>query len=72
MSYRVTWEQNATDALETLDAAIIRRIFKRISWLSKNIDNIKLQGLTGTLKGFFKLRAGNYRIIYSVNVKTEK
>jgi mRNA interferase RelE/StbE len=67
MSFRITWEQDAVDALDNLDAIIVRRILVRISWLAKNLENIKPQALTGTLKGYFKLRAGNYRIIYTIN-----
>jgi len=67
MNYRVTWEQDAADALDKLDATIVRRILNRINWLAKNIENIKPQTLTGTLKGYFKLRVGNYRIIYTLN-----
>jgi mRNA interferase RelE/StbE len=67
MNFRVTWEQDAIDQLEKLDATIVRRILIRISWLAKNFDNIKPQALTGTLKGYFKLRAGHYRVIYTVN-----
>lgn len=72
MSYRVTWEKNAVDKLDTLDTIVVRRILTRISWLAKNLDNIKPSALTGTLKGYFKLRAGHYRIIYSVNSKEKE
>jgi mRNA interferase RelE/StbE len=67
MSFHVTWEQDAADALDKLDPTIISRIIVRISWLMNNFDNIKPQALTGTLKGYFKLRSGHYRIIYTVN-----
>ena len=67
MNYRVTWEQDAAYALDKLDATIVRRILNRINWLANNLDNIKPQTLTGTLKGYFKLRVGNYRVIYSLN-----
>ena len=67
MSYRVTWEQDAADALDKLDVTVIQRILIRINWLAQNLDNIKPQALAGTLKGYFKLRAGNYRIIYAIN-----
>lgn len=67
MSYRVTWERNATDSLDTLDVNVIQRIIVRINWLATNLDNIKPHALTGTLKGYFKLRVGHYRVIYSIN-----
>ncbi len=67
MSYRVEWEQDAADALERLDASIIQRILLRISWLSTNLDNIKPQSLARNLRGYFKLRVGDYRVIYTVD-----
>lgn len=67
MSYRVEWEQDAADALERLDAPIIQRILLRISWLSTNLDNIKPQSLARNLRGYFKLRVGDYRVIYTVD-----
>jgi mRNA interferase RelE/StbE len=67
MSYRVTWEQDAADTLNTLDNTVVHRIVARIIWLSKNLDDIKPRALSGTLKGYFKLRAGSYRVIYSIN-----
>ncbi len=67
MNYRVTWEQDTADAMDNFNAATVRRILVRINWLAKNLDNIKLQALSGTLKGYFKLRVGNYRVIYTLN-----
>jgi mRNA interferase RelE/StbE len=72
MSYRVSWEQNAVDTLDTLELAVVQRILTRISWLAKNFDNIKPLALTGTLKGYFKLRTGHYRIIYTINRKEKE
>jgi mRNA interferase RelE/StbE len=67
MSYRVNLEQGATDDLEKLDSTIIRRIILRINWLAINFENLKPKSLTGSLKGYFKLRIGHYRAIYTVN-----
>lgn len=67
MSCRVAWEQDASDVLDRLEAEVVERILLRVDWLAANIDDIKPQALTGPLKGYFKLRAGDYRVIYSVN-----
>ena len=56
----------AEDDLRRLDRAVARRIISRIQWLAEHFDNLKPEPLTGTLSGFFKLRAGDYRIIYKV------
>lgn len=36
----------------------------KINWLAKNFDEISPQPLTADLSGFFKLRVGDYRVIY--------
>jgi mRNA interferase RelE/StbE len=71
MSYLTEWEQDASEALERLDARAIDQILLRVDWLSTNLDNIRLRALVGPLKGYFKLRAGDYRIVYAVN-RTER
>ncbi len=67
MSFRATWEQDAANALKKLDATIVRRIITRVNWLAKNLESIKPQAFSGTLKDYFKLRVGSYRVIYSIN-----
>lgn len=71
MSYRIEWEQDAKRALDQMDIPIIHAILKRIHWFSVNFDNIKPKRLTGRLKGDFRLRVGDYRVIYSVNFKSK-
>jgi mRNA interferase RelE/StbE len=67
MSYQVNLEQDAADELEKLDESVVQRIVLRISWLATNFENLKQQSLSGPLKGYFKLRVGHYRVIYSVD-----
>jgi mRNA interferase RelE/StbE len=58
--------KGASRELERLDAAVARCIVDRIRWLARNIENIKPEPLKGDLAGFFKLREGDYRVIYEV------
>ena len=58
--------KSASCDLERLDKPIARRIVQRIRWLSENVETIKPEALKGDLAGLFKLREGNYRIIYEV------
>jgi mRNA interferase RelE/StbE len=60
----VDFETQAIDDLEVLDRSVRDRILKKINWLAKNFDQITPQALTGNLAGFFKLRVGDYRILY--------
>lgn len=67
MTYQVNILPKATEDLARLDKAAAQRIISRIKRLSENFDILPHSALTGNLRGLFKLRAGNYRIIYSVN-----
>ncbi|MFB2972342.1 type II toxin-antitoxin system RelE/ParE family toxin [Aerosakkonema sp. BLCC-F183] len=43
------------------------RIDKKINWLAENFEEITPMPLSANLAGFFKLRVGDYRVIYSFN-----
>ncbi len=58
--------KGASRELERLDRPVARRIVQRIRWLAENIENIKPEALKGDLAGLFKLREGDYRIIYQI------
>jgi mRNA interferase RelE/StbE len=49
-----------------LDKSLKRRISEKLDWLLKNFDSIIPLPLTGKWQGFFKLRAGDWRVIYKV------
>ena len=62
--YRVRILDAATRELARLDKPLARRIMERITWLATNLDTISPEALTGELAGFYKLRVGDYRVIY--------
>ncbi len=65
-TYSVRILKPASRELESLDRAVAKRIVKRIQWLSENLESLKPTALKGELSGLFKLREGNYRIIYQI------
>ncbi len=64
--YRTRILEAAARDLARLDAAIARRIIARIRWLAENIENIRPEALTGDLAGLYKLRVGDYRVVYEI------
>lgn len=64
--YRVRILEAATREMARLDKPIVRRIVERIAWVATNLDAIRPEALTGELSGFFKLRVGDYRVIYEI------
>ncbi len=72
MSYDVEFTSEATDSLEKLTSAIQECILSKIRWLSEDLDNLTPQSLSADLSGLFKLRVGDYRIIYSFDPSEER
>lgn len=64
MIYSVNFEQEAINDLDNLTQVVRIRILNKISWLAKNFEQITPIPLTAKLSGFYKLRVGDYRIIY--------
>jgi mRNA interferase RelE/StbE len=64
--YRIRLLDEATRDLAHLDKPVARRVTERLNWLAGNWQSVKPEALTGELAGLFKLRAGDYRVIYEV------
>jgi mRNA interferase RelE/StbE len=71
MSYLIEYEPEAIDDLGKLTQAVRERIVKKIIWLSENFEQVNPQSLTADLSGFFKLRVGDYRVIYEFSREEE-
>jgi mRNA interferase RelE/StbE len=67
MTYSVEYEPEALVSLETLTPIVRDRVVNKINWLAENFDQITPQPLTADLAGFYKLRVGEYRVIYDFN-----
>jgi mRNA interferase RelE/StbE len=64
--YEITFARSARKELESLDADMVRRIFPKLEDLAGNPrphNCIKMQGS----RNLWRMRVGNYRIIYSIN-----
>jgi mRNA interferase RelE/StbE len=53
--------------LAKLDREIRRRIIDKLDWLLENFENILPEVLTGEFREFYKLRIGDWRVIYKIN-----
>lgn len=64
--YPIRILDGASRNLARLDRPVGRHIVERINWLAANLDVISLEPLTGDLAGLYKLRVGDYRVIYEI------
>ena len=63
--YEVEFTIDGEADLARLDAPEGQRVLNRLSWFAENFDAIRSEALTGLLQGLFKLRVGDYRVLYS-------
>ena len=63
---QVEFSLEAADKLGSLDKQVAQRIINRIKWLSQHDKEINHKPLTGHLKGAYKLRVGDYRVVYEI------
>ncbi len=63
--------KQATRELGKLDKSVARRMADRIKWLGENVEKFKSKSLKGEFAGLYKLREGDYRIIYEI-IRKEK
>lgn len=73
MAYKWRLLPAAMDDLKELDAAIAKRILKKLRWLAKQANPLR-QGkrLSDTAIGDIRFRMGDYRVIAIVEEKTKQ
>jgi mRNA interferase RelE/StbE len=64
--YQVRLLKAAIKELGQLDNVVAKRVVDKLNWLANNLDKIRPQQLTGELRALYKLREGDYRIIYQI------
>jgi len=62
--YAVEFKLEAQEDLARLDKQVAQRILKKIQWLAENFDELTPEALKGKWRGKYKLRVGDYRVIY--------
>jgi mRNA interferase RelE/StbE len=63
---KVEWDKDALDDLDRIDRPIVKRILNKITWFSLYFDAITPEPLSVDLSGLFKLRVGDWRVIYEI------
>lgn len=63
--YRVEFTQTAAEDLGRLNKPIAQRILAKIRWVADNFQTLIHQPLSGQWQGVYKLRVGDYRVLYT-------
>ena len=64
--WTVRLKKGAEKDLKDLDTSIRQRVLDKLSWLEENFDDILPQSLSNKLSRYYKLRVGDWRIVYLV------
>jgi len=66
-TYKIILLPTALESLKNIDQRIGIRILDKLEWLAENFDYVRPLPLKGNLRGFYKLRVGNWRVVYEVD-----
>ena len=66
-SWSLKFSPGANKDLSKLDSEIRLRVIEKLEWLSWNFDSILPQVLHAELNAFFKLRVGDWRVMYKID-----
>lgn len=70
---RIEWHPQAVDDLRGLSASDLKRIRETLDRLTETSDaRQRLVPYTGALKGFWKLRVGDYRLVCRLETRDEQ
>jgi len=67
---KIEWTEAAIKDLQSLDKPITQRILTKVAWFFNNFEKVVPEPLIGKFEGAFKLRIGDWRVIYTVEGKT--
>ncbi|MBE0525035.1 MAG: type II toxin-antitoxin system RelE/ParE family toxin [Methanosarcinales archaeon] len=63
MQFQIIWSESAANELKKLDRLVAKRIFKKVSKLSEN----PYHNVTKLVNApYYRLRVGDYRIIFEI------
>ncbi|PZO56991.1 MAG: type II toxin-antitoxin system mRNA interferase toxin, RelE/StbE family [Phormidesmis priestleyi] len=71
MTYSLEFVPEAVADLQALAPSIQDRILRKVQWFADNFEATAPMALVGNLSGLFKLRVGDYRVLYSFDVETK-
>lgn len=63
----VEWDERAVADLDNVDFSIAQKIVAKVSWLVEYYVSITPELLRYDMKGIYKLRVGDYRVLYVVS-----
>ena len=72
MPYLVIFTPEAEGDLQKVEPQVAQRILIKVGWLARNCESLDHKPLSGEFKGLFRLRVGDYRVIYSIDSSSKR
>jgi len=70
--FQVEFTATAQSDLARLEKPMAQRVLKKLRWLAENFEAITPEALTGQWQGVFKLRVGDYRVLYTSDLEKQR
>jgi len=67
VAWTLSIKPRAERDISSLDRRIARQVLEKLSWLERNFDSIVPRGLSANLVDSYKLRVGDYRVVYELS-----
>ena len=65
--YEPAFHPDVVKDLKGLDRSIRQRILNKIQWLLEHVEEIRHEPLTAQWEGMYRLRVGDYRVVYGID-----
>ena len=72
MTYEIRLTREAEADIRRLDPVIARRVISKLQWLAANTETVKHEALLAAWQGVFKLRVGDYRVLYTLETPSRR
>jgi len=67
VNYKLDFSDEGRISFSSLDKVVAQRILNKLKWLSQNIEDVSPLPLKWKYEGLFKLRIGDWRVIYDID-----
>jgi mRNA interferase RelE/StbE len=65
--YELAFHPDAAEDFKALDKTTRQRAMDRLYWLLEHVEEIRHKPLTAQWAGMYRLRVGDYRVVYEID-----
>lgn len=69
--FSLVFTDQASRSLARMERSVAVRIVSKLEWLAENAGLMRHTPLTGQWSGYYRLRVGDYRVIYGLDTENQ-